>query len=118
MRRAETPKPPRSRPPLVLLAVVAALASLPHPAPAAETAAAPPIANLDFSQGEIGQAPPSWHLPQPTQAAGYTATTVAADDVPGKRAALLEHAAAAGSAATAKPGSFGTLMRSIDAAPY
>ncbi len=71
------------------------------------------LANLDFEQGEVGQEPAGWIVPQPLREKGYRAMTVAEQPESGARCAVLS--------APEKPpgpGDFGNLMRSVDATAY
>jgi C-terminal processing protease CtpA/Prc len=71
------------------------------------------LANLDFEQGEVGQEPAGWIVPQPVREKGYRAMTVADQPESGARCAVLS--------APEKPpgpGDFGNLMRSVDATAY
>jgi C-terminal processing protease CtpA/Prc len=91
----------------------AAPAATPAAAPPAATQSPPALANLDLAQGDLGQEPPGWFVPRAVKEAGYSAAMVADHPEGGSRSAVLQ-APANGQ----KPGSFGNLMRSFDAAPY
>ncbi|HYG61285.1 MAG TPA: S41 family peptidase [Thermoanaerobaculia bacterium] len=67
--------------------------------------------NLGFEQGDPGQTPPGWKVPEAAKAAGYTAAIDAGQAASGARSALL-------SGPAVDPRSFGNLMQSVDAAPY
>jgi C-terminal processing protease CtpA/Prc len=69
--------------------------------------AVPALANMDFTQGELGQVPPGW------RAAMGSAVTVAEHPQEGARSALVQ-----GPAKQDIAGTFGNLMRVVDAAPY
>lgn len=94
-----------------LSAFVAAKSEPPAPPVVAPISAS--LDNLDFEQGELGQEPAGWHVPQPVREKGYRAMTVADHPESGARCAVL-------SAPEKPPGpeEFGNLMRSVDATPY
>ncbi|HKV06935.1 MAG TPA: S41 family peptidase [Thermoanaerobaculia bacterium] len=65
--------------------------------------------NLDFEQGQAGQAPPGWTVP--SDAAGFSAQVSSEKPESGKASGML-------AGAGVKPDTVGNLIQSVDAAPY
>ncbi len=81
--------------------------------PGSAEAAPEPLVNLDFEQGEPGEVPPGWLVPEGLEEHGYTARTVEEQPQGGKRCALITL-----EGTPQDPTAFGNLTRTFDAAPY
>lgn len=68
--------------------------------------------NLDLEEGELGEVPAGWFLPEVSEAAGYSAVLAEANPKAGKRCAELSRKVAG------MPQGFGNLMQSFDAKDY
>jgi C-terminal processing protease CtpA/Prc len=69
-------------------------------------------ANLDFEEGELGQTPTGWLVPQPSVDAGYRVYLSGDKPKAGKRCAVISRSG------NDEPKGFGNIMQSFDAAKY
>ena len=69
-------------------------------------------ANLDFEQGQVGEVPQGWFVPQSVLASGYRVSLVTESPVSGNRCARIWYAG------DSQSEGFGNLMQSFNAIPY